>query len=149
MQNMEKKTIRVKYHSKEIDKLEYIAGKSDWIDLRSAENVSLKAGEFHLVDLGISVQLPPGYEMITAPRSSTFRNFGLLQSNSIGVVDESYCGDNDVLRMPVYAVRDTEIHVNDRIGQFRIIEHQPHIEFEETETLGNADRGGFGSTGIS
>ena len=144
---MTEKTIRIKYHSDKIDKLEYIAGKSDWIDLRSAEDVKLKAGEFHLVDLGISVQLPEGYEMITAPRSSTFKNFGLLQSNSIGVVDESYCGDNDILRMPVYAVRDTEIHVNDRIGQFRIIEHQPRIVFEEVDTLGNADRGGFGSTG--
>lgn len=144
---METKTIRIKYHSDAIEKLEYIAGKSDWIDLRSAENVRLKAGEFHLVDLGISVQLPPGYEMITAPRSSTFKNYGILQSNSIGVVDESYCGDHDVLRMPVFATRDTEIHINDRIGQFRIIEHQPHIVFEEVESLGNADRGGFGSTG--
>ncbi len=142
-----KKTIRIRYHSKEIEKLRYIDGKSDWIDLRSAENVSLKAGEHRLINLGISVQLPEGYEMITAPRSSTFRNYGLLQSNSIGVVDESYCGDNDILHMPVYATRDTEIHVNDRIGQFRIIEHQPVIEFEEVETLGNEDRGGFGSTG--
>ena len=144
---MAEKTIRIKYHSDQIDRLEYIDGKSDWIDLRSAEDVSLKAGEFHLVNLGISVQLPEGYEMITAPRSSTFRNFGILQSNSIGVVDETYCGDNDILKMPVYAVRDTEIHVNDRICQFRIIEHQPKITFKEVETLGNPDRGGFGSTG--
>ena len=143
------KTIRIKYHSDKIDKLTYVDGKSDWIDLRSAEDVVLKAGEFHLVDLGISVQLPQGYEMITAPRSSTFRNYGLLQSNSIGIVAESYCGDNDVLKMPVYATRDTEIHVNDRICQFRIIEHQPKIVFEETDELGNNDRGGFGSTGRS
>ena len=98
------KTIRIKYHSDKIEKLRYIDGKSDWIDLRSAEDVTLKAGEFRLIDLGISVQLPEGYEMITAPRSSTFRNYGLLQSNSIGIVDESYCGDDDVLRMPVYAI---------------------------------------------
>lgn len=143
------KTIRIKYHSDQIEKLRYIDGKSDWIDLRSAENVVLKAGEFYLVDLGISVQLPEGYEMLTAPRSSTFRNYGLLQSNSVGVVDESYCGNNDILRMPVYATRDTEIHVNDRIGQFRIIEHQPKIIFEEVDDLGNEDRGGFGSTGKS
>ncbi len=144
---MEEKTIRIKYHSDRIDRLEYIDGKSDWIDLRSAEDVKLKAGEFRLIDLGISVQLPEGYEMITAPRSSTFRRYGLLQSNSIGVVDESYCGDNDVLKMPVYATRDTEIHVNDRICQFRIFRHQPRIVFEEVESLGNRDRGGFGSTG--
>lgn len=141
------KTIRIRYHSSEIERLRYIGGKSDWIDLRSAENVTLKAGEFHLIDLGVSVQLPEGYEIITAPRSSTFRRWGLIQTNSVGVVDESYCGDNDVLRMPVYATRDCEIHVNDRVCQFRIIEHQPQIRFEEVSSLGNADRGGFGSTG--
>lgn len=113
------KTIKILYHSDKIEKLQYIDGKSDWIDLRSAEDVSLKAGEFHLIDLGISVQLPEGFEMITAPRSSTFKRWGIIQVNSIGVVDESYCGDNDVLRMPVLATRDTEIHVNDRVCQFR------------------------------
>lgn len=112
------KTIKILYHSDKIEKLQYIDGKSDWIDLRSAEDVSLKAGEFHLIDLGISVQLPEGFEMITAPRSSTFKRWGIIQVNSIGVVDESYCGDNDVLRMPVLATRDTEIHVNDRVCQF-------------------------------
>ena len=142
------KTIQILYHSKEIDRLTYIDGKSDWIDLRAAREYHLKAGESALIDLGISVKLPEGYEMITAPRSSTFRNYGLLQSNSIGVVDESYCGDGDILRMPVYATRDTVVHVNDRICQFRILEHQPHITFEEVASLGEADRGGFGSTGI-
>lgn len=141
------KTIRIKYHSDEIDRLDYIDGKSDWIDLRSAEEVVMKAGDFHMVDLGISVQLPEGYEMLVAPRSSTFRNYGLIQTNSLGIVDESYCGDNDIVKMPFYATRDTVIHVNDRIGQFRIIEHQPPISFEEVEVLGNPDRGGFGSTG--
>lgn len=143
------KTIKILYHSDKIEKLQYIDGKSDWIDLRSAEDVSLKAGEFHLIDLGISVQLPEGFEMITAPRSSTFKRWGIIQVNSIGVVDESYCGDNDVLRMPVLATRDTEIHVNDRVCQFRILEHQPRIVFDEVETLGNTDRGGFGSTGAN
>ena len=141
------KTIRIKYHSDEIDRLDYIDGKSDWIDLRSAEEVVMKAGDFHMVDLGISVQLPEGYEMLVAPRSSTFRNYGLIQTNSLGIVDESYCGDNDIVKTPFYATRDTVIHVNDRIGQFRIIEHQPPISFEEVEVLGNPDRGGFGSTG--
>lgn len=141
------KTIRIKYHSNEIEKLTYIDGKSDWIDLRVAENVSLKKGEFRLISMGVSMQIPDGYEMLLAPRSSTFKNFGLIQTNSLGVIDESYCGDNDIIRMPVYATRDTELKVNDRIAQFRIIEHQPTISFEEVESLGNQDRGGFGSTG--
>ena len=143
-----KKTIRIKYHSQQIDKLDYIAGKSDWIDLRAAEEVVLKEGSFHLVDLGVSVQLPEGYEMLIAARSSTFKNYGLIQTNAVGIVDESYCADEDHLMWPCYATRDTVIHVNDRICQFRIIEHQPVISFEEVETLGNQARGGFGSTGI-
>ena len=140
--------IKIKYHSDQIEKLDYIAGKSDWIDLRSAEDVTLEAGEFHLINLGVSVQLPEGYEMIIAPRSSTYKNFGLIQTNSIGVVDESYCGDNDILRMPVKADRHTEIHVNDRVCQFRIMKHQPTIVFKEVEHLEGQDRGGFGTTGI-
>lgn len=141
-------TIRILYHSDEIDHLTYVDGKSDWIDLRAAKEYQLKAGEFALIDLGVSVKLPEGYEMITAPRSSTFKNYGLIQSNGIGVVDESYCGDGDVLKMPVYATRDTVVHVNDRICQFRIQKHQPRIVFEEVQTLGGSDRGGFGSTGL-
>ena len=141
------KTIRIKYHSDQIDKLRYIDGKSDWIDLRSAEEISMKAGDFRLVDLGVSVQLPAGYEMLIAARSSTFKNYGLIQTNAVGVVDESYCSDEDHLKWPCYATRDTQIHVNDRICQFRIIEHQPVILFKEVETLGNETRGGFGSTG--
>lgn len=142
------KTIKIKYHSQEIEKLTYIAGKSDWIDLRVAENVKLSKGEFRLISMGVSMQIPAGYEMLLVPRSSTYKNFGLIQTNSMGVIDESYCGDNDIIRMPVYATRDTELHVNDRICQFRILEHQPVIYFEEQETLGNSDRGGFGSTGV-
>ncbi len=144
---MEKETIRIKYHDDRLEKLAYIDGKSDWIDLRAAEDVSMKAGEFRLISLGISVQLPEGYEMLVAPRSSTFKNFGLLQTNSIGVIDETYCGDDDIIRMPALAMRDTEIHFNDRIAQFRILRHQPAIEFVETGSLGNQNRGGFGSTG--
>ncbi len=142
------KTIRIKYHSSQIEKLRYIDGKSDWIDLRSAQEVSMKAGDFRLIDLGISVQLPAGYEMLIAARSSTFKNYGLIQTNAVGIVDESYCSDEDHLMWPCYATRDTVVHINDRIAQFRILEHQPAIRFEETDTLGNAVRGGFGSTGI-
>ena len=139
--------IHIKYHSKEIEKLRYIDGKSDWIDLRAAENVSLKAGDFTLVSFGISIKIPEGYEAHVVPRSSTFKNFGILQANSYGVIDSSYCGENDIWRMPVYAVRDTKIHVNDRIAQFRIMENQPQIVFEEVERMEGKDRGGFGSTG--
>ena len=140
-------TIKIKYHSDEIEKLRYIDGKSDWIDLRAAENVTLKAGEFRLISLGVSMALPQGYEALIAPRSSTFKNYGIIQTNHVGVVDETYCGDGDVWRMPVYAVRDTEIKVNDRICQFRIQKHQPQIIFDEVDFLDGADRGGFGSTG--
>lgn len=140
-------TIKIRYFSDEIERLRYIDGKSDWIDLRAAKDISLKKGEFKLIPLGIAVQLPKGYEAHIVPRSSTFKNFGIIQTNHMGVVDESYCGNNDQWHMPVYAVRDTEIHVNDRICQFRIMEHQPALVFEEVEELTGADRGGFGSTG--
>ncbi|MCR5100712.1 MAG: deoxyuridine 5'-triphosphate nucleotidohydrolase [Butyrivibrio sp.] len=142
-----KKEIKIKYHSSEIDKLEYIDGKSDWIDLRAAKKYELKKGDFALIDLGISVQLPEGYEMITAARSSLFKNYGLIQTNAIGVIDETYCGDDDIIMMPVYATRDTVVNVNDRVCQFRIFEHQPVIKFNEVESLNNETRGGFGSTG--
>lgn len=140
-------TIRIKYFSDQIDKLTYIDGKSDWIDLRASEDVTMKAGEFKLIPLGVAMQLPPGYEAHLVPRSSTYKNFGIIQTNSCGIVDGSYCGDDDMWRMPALAVRDTVIHVNDRIAQFRIYKNQPQIEFEEVTTLGNANRGGFGSTG--
>ena len=146
---MEQETIKITYHSQEIEKLQYIDGKSDWIDLRAAENKTLKQGEFALISLGVSMSLPDGYELIIAPRSSTFKNFGIIQTNSIGVVDESYgkYSSEDILRMPVLAMRDTEIHVNDRICQFRIQKHQPKIFFEEVNGLDGEARGGFGSTG--
>ena len=140
-------TIRIRYFSDEIQKLTYIEGKSDWIDLRSAEDVTLKAGEFRLIRLGVAMQLPEGYEAHIVPRSSTFKNFGIIQTNHCGIIDESYCGDTDEWRFPAYAIRDTQIHVNDRICQFRIFKHQPWIVFEETDCLGNESRGGFGTTG--
>ena len=145
---MNTETIKIKYHTDEIEKLRYIDGKSDWIDLRSAEDVELKEGDFKLISLGVSMELPKGYEAHIVPRSSTFKNFGIIQTNHQAVIDESYCGDNDIWRYPVYALRDTVIHKNDRICQFRIIEHQPTIEFEEVDTLGNKDRNGFGTTGV-
>ncbi|MCR5502865.1 MAG: dUTP diphosphatase [Lachnospiraceae bacterium] len=140
-------TIQIKYFTDKIEKLTYIDGKSDWIDLRAAEDITLKEGEFRLIPLGVAMKLPKGYEAHIVPRSSTFKNFGIIQTNHQGVVDCSYSGDNDQWFMPVLAMRDTEIHINDRICQFRIMENQPKIVFEEKEHLGGEDRGGFGSTG--
>jgi len=140
-------TLDIKYFSDKIDKLEYIDGKSDWIDLRAAEDVVLKKGEFKLIPLGIGIRLPQGYEAHVVPRSSTFKNFGLIQTNHQGVIDCSYCGDNDQWFVPMMAMRDTEAHVNDRICQFRIMENQPKLIFNEVEHLDYKDRGGFGSTG--
>lgn len=139
--------IKIKYFTDKIDKLDYIDGKSDWIDLRASEEVIMKAGEFKLIPLGVAMQLPKGYEAHLLPRSSTYKNFGIIQTNSCGIVDGSYCGDADMWRMPALAVRDTVIHVNDRIAQFRIYKNQPEIVFEEVTSLDNANRGGFGSTG--
>ena len=141
------KQIKIRYFSDEIERLRYIDGKSDWIDLRCAERTELQAGEFRLIPLGVAMELPEGYEAHVVPRSSTFKTWGLLQANSIGIVDRSYCGDNDQWRLPVYATRDTVIEVNDRICQFRIMENQPKLEFLECEHLSGPDRGGFGSTG--
>lgn len=139
--------IEIKYFTDAIERLRYIDGKSDWVDLRCAAPVSLKAGEFKLIPLGVAMKLPQGYEAHIVPRSSTFKNFGILQTNHMGVVDETYCGDNDQWFMPAYAVRDTEIQVNDRICQFRIMQHQPAFSFNEVDALTGADRGGHGSTG--
>lgn len=144
---MKTETIRIKYFSNEIERLTYINGKSDWIDLRASKEVTLTKGEFALIPLGIAMQLPSGYEAHVVPRSSTFKNFGIIQTNHMGVIDESYCGNDDQWFMPVMAVRDTVIHVNDRICQFRIMEHQPTIQFEETNILNAPNRGGHGSTG--
>lgn len=139
--------IRIKYFTQEIEKLRLIDGKSDWIDLRAAKEIQLKQGEFALIPLGVAMELPKGYEAHVVPRSSTYKNFGIIQTNSMGVIDESYCGDQDQWFFPAYALRDTVIHVNDRICQFRIEKKQPEILFEEVAQLNNQDRGGHGSTG--
>jgi dUTP pyrophosphatase len=138
--------IRIKYLSKDIDKIEKISV-GDLIDLRCAEDTVIKKGELKLIPLGIAMELPKGYEAHVYPRSSTYKKHKILLSNSVGIIDESYCGDNDQWCFPAYATEDTFIEKNTRICQFRIFEHQPTIEFEEVETLGNSDRGGIGSTG--
>ena len=127
------KNIKIKYFNDQLERLCYIEGKSDWIDLRASEDVELKCGEYKLIPLGVAMELPKGYEAHIVPRSSTFKNFGILQTNSCGVVDCTYCGDEDMWRMPVYAVRDTHIQMNERICQFRIFENQPQIIFDENQ----------------
>ena len=141
------KEIKIKYLNDDITRLEYIDGKSDWIDLRAAEEVELKAGEFKLIHLGVAMQLPEGYEAHIVPRSSTFKKWGIIQTNHCGIVDNSYCGPNDWWRMPVFALRDTKIEVNERICQFRIQKNQPTLVFNEVEEMEANNRGGFGSTG--
>lgn len=143
---MKELQIKIKYLDDSIKRLTYVEGKSDWIDLAAAETVTLKKGEFKLIHLGVAMELPTGYEAHIAPRSSTYKNFKILQTNSVGVVDRSYCGPNDWWKMAVYATEDTTINKGDRIAQFRIIENQPKLTFVESELTGK-DRGGFGSTG--
>lgn len=138
--------VQIKYHDTEIEKIEKII-KGDWIDLRAAETVELKAGEFKIISLGVSMKLPKGYEAHIVPRSSTFKKWGLLQTNHMGVIDNSYSGDNDVWSMPVLATRNTVICKNDRICQFRIVKNMKPIKFKEVQHLDGVDRGGFGSTG--
>ncbi len=138
--------VYIKYFCDGLVPIEKIS-KGDWIDLRAAEDVILKAGEWKAIRLGVGMILPEGYEAHVAPRSSTFKNFGVIQTNSVGVIDNSYCGEEDEWRWSAYALRDTEIHKNDRICQFRIIEKQPEFEFVTVEHLKDKSRGGFGSTG--
>lgn len=138
--------IKIKYFTDQIDKITKIE-QGDWIDLRAAKTVSLHKGEFALIPLGVAMQLPKGYEAHIVPRSSTYKNFGIIQTNHMGIVDESYCGDNDQWMFPAYALKDTTIKKNERICQFRLFKHQPAFEIVEVDKLNNDDRGGFGSTG--
>lgn len=139
--------VKIKYFSDDMERLEYIDGKSDMIDLRAAEDVELKKGEFKLIPLGVAMELPKGFEAHIYPRSSTYKDFGITQANSVAVVDNSYNGNDDQWMYPVIASRDAVIHKNDRICQFRIVRNQPEINFCEIKELGGENRGGFGSTG--
>ena len=140
------KTINIKYHNSDLKKIEKIEI-GDWIDLRAAEDVELKAGDFKIISLGVSMKLPEGYEAHIVPRSSAFKTWGVIQTNSMGIIDNSYSGTNDIWRFPAYATRDTQIKVNDRLCQFRIVKKQPKVELIEVDKLDDIDRGGFGSTG--
>lgn len=143
---MEIKTIKIKYLEHGMLKIEKIE-KGDWIDLRTAKDVHLEPNEFKLIPLGVAMALPTNYEALVIPRGSTFKKYGVIQANSIGLIDESYCGNNDEWYFPAYATRAVDIPKNTRICQFRILKHQPTVELIEVEHLSDTDRGGFGSTG--
>lgn len=154
-------TIKIKYHDYDIERLSKIKI-GDWIDLRAAEEVKIRQGEYKLISLGIAMKLPEGYEAHIVPRSSTFKTWGIIQTNSMGVIDNSYSGTNDIWRFPAYCLDGkgyvdenglyedfvTRIKKGDRICQFRIVKKQPEIEFDEVLVLDETDRGGFGSTGV-
>lgn len=142
------KEIKIKYFDNEIDKIAKI-DKGDWIDLRAAKTVELKKGEFALIPLGIGMILPQGYEAHVVPRSSTFKNFKVIQTNHFGIIDQSYCGNDDQWMFPAYALEDTVIKKNERICQFRIMKKQPEINFIIVDELNDNNRGGFGSTGVN
>ena len=143
---MSLKIIKIKYVKDGMEKIVQI-DKGDWIDLRTAEDIFLESGEYKLIPLGVAMALPPNYEALLIPRSSTFKKYGVIQTNSIGLIDETYCGDNDEWLLPVYATRAVVIPKNTRICQFRILKHQPTVAFVEVDHLSETDRGGFGSTG--
>lgn len=139
-------TIKIKYFDQEIEQIQKISV-GDWIDLRSAESVTILKGEYHLIPLGVGMILPDGYEAHVLPRSSTPKKFGIMCANSMGVIDNSYSGDGDEWKFPAVAIRDTHIEKGDRICQFRIVKNQPGITFEVVDHLNETDRGGIGSTG--
>ncbi|MDX8366212.1 dUTP diphosphatase [Cytobacillus sp. IB215665] len=141
-------TIKIKYFNKQLPKINKIEV-GDWIDLRAAETVEIQKEEFCLIPLGVAMELPDGHEAHVVPRSSTFKNFGIIQTNSMGIIDESYKGDNDQWFFPAYALRDTKIEFGDRICQFRMIKKMKHVTFKEVAVLNNENRGGHGSTGTS
>lgn len=139
--------IKIKYFDDDIIKIKKIK-QGDWIDLRASNNISLEKGEFSLVSLGVAMELPKGYEAHVVPRSSTFKNFGIIETNSMGIIDESYKGEDDQWFFPAYALRSTKIKKNDRICQFRIMKKMPPVSFIEVVNLNNESRGGHGSTGV-
>jgi dUTP pyrophosphatase len=147
MTMQEKLTIKIKYHT-DISPIE-VYENGDWIDLRAAEDVEMKAGDFKLISLGVSMKLPDGYEAHIVPRSSTYRHWGIIQTNHMGVIDNSYSGENDIWKFPALAIRDTQIYKNERICQFRIMKKQENVGFVPVDWLDGIDRGGFGSSGRS
>ena len=146
-----KNVVKILYHTPYVPELEH-KEIGDWVDLYTAEKVSMYAGDFALIPLGVSMKLPEGYEAHVVPRSSTFKNWGILQANSIGIIDATYCGDNDEWKFPAYATKTVEIPAGTRLCQFRLVPTMRSdigtVEFEAVEHLSDEDRGGFGSTGV-
>lgn len=140
--------ILVKYFTDDFQKIEHIP-QGDWVDLRAAETMIINTGEFALIPLGVAMQLPKGFEAHVVPRSSTFKHWGLLQTNGMGIIDHSYSGNDDQWFMPALATRPTLVNKGDRICQFRIIPTMPAVTFCETKELTNPNRNGHGSTGKS
>lgn len=138
--------IFVKYLTDTIDPISQ-AHSGEWIDLRTAKLIAIRQGESTLIPLGVIISVPSGYESVLVPRSSTFKKYGIIQTNGIGVIDHLYCGPNDEWKMPVYATRDTVIPANTRICQFRIIPSQEVTIRTVNDVMQEKSRGGFGSTG--
>lgn len=150
--------MRIKYFdgAKKLEKI----NKGNWIDVYANDDIFVSVGERAMIPLGFALELPKGWEGHLVPRSSTFKTWGIIQTNHVGVVDDTYIGDNDQWHMPVYCLQNKEkivfqgdeggvwINKGDKIGQFRIMEVMPDIEFEEVDSFGNEDRGGFGTTGV-
>ena len=143
---MKAKQIKIKYVREDMERIKSIKN-GDWIDLRTGIDLMLRKGDFRLIPLGVAMQLPENTEALVIPRSSTFKKYGIIQANSVGLIDESYCGEEDEWMFPAYATRDIVIPKNTRICQFRIQEHQPLVTLTEVEFLSGTSRGGFGSTG--
>lgn len=137
--------LKIRYHAP-ITKIEKLP-QGDWIDLRAAERAEIRQGEHRMISLGVSMKLPEGYEAHIVPRSSLFKKHGLMLVNSCGIIDESYCGNNDVWFFNAYATRDTVVEFDERICQFRLFAKMPELVITETDELSGPDRGGFGSTG--
>ena len=121
-------------------------GKGDWFDLSVSEDVEIKKGEYKQISLGISIETPVGYTTYIVPRSSTFKHYGIMLVNSVGVIDSSYCSDDDIVSFLALATRDTVIKKGERIAQMMTFP-TPDIKYKEVSVLGNINRGGIGSTG--
>lgn len=143
---MKPKEIKIKYVREDIERIKAIKN-GDWIDLRTGIDLMMRKGDFRLIPLGVAMKLPENTEALLIPRSSTFKKYGIIQANSVGLIDESYCGEQDEWMFPAYATKDIVIPKNTRICQFRIQEHQPAVEITEVNVLSGTSRGGFGSTG--
>lgn len=139
-------TINIKYFEEGLTPVE-LRDNGDWVDLRASKDISIKKNEFALIPLGVGMKLPEGYEAHMVPRSSTYKNYKIIQTNHQGVIDESYCGNDDQWYFPAYALEDTLIRKNERICQFRIMKKQPKITFNIVDELTGLNRGGFGSSG--